>query len=138
MSKSHHDDHEEAIGSDSFLDIASNIVGVLIILVLVAATRMPEYVQEAVREVRAADATPAPTADLSALRKRARTIDAEVGRLAGEAGRLRNEIEAAVAREHIAVAIAIAEHELASAQKLSDREQRTPFGRRTRIGASLG
>ena len=32
------DDLEDAIGSDSFLDIASNIVGVLIILVLVGAT----------------------------------------------------------------------------------------------------
>ena len=35
------DDLEDAIGSDSFLDIASNIVGVLIILVLVGATRLP-------------------------------------------------------------------------------------------------
>jgi hypothetical protein len=126
MSKNQHEDHEEAIGSDSFLDIASNIVGVLIILVLVAATRIPEYVSEAVREAKSPEAKTESKADLSTLRNQARQIDAEVGKLVGEAGRLGNEIQATkYAREQIAVAIALAEHQLKSQrEKLSDREQR--------------
>jgi hypothetical protein len=125
-----HDDLEEAIGSDSFLDIASNIVGVLIILVLVGATRLPTYVREAVRESRTEKkekpAADAPKQDLSAARDRAQRIAHDLNQMANEAGRLGQEIQAAkYARERIEVAIKLAEHELAEQRKkLGDRERK--------------
>ena len=43
MKRKPHDQSEDA-GSDSFLDIVSNIVGILIILVMIVGSRVTDYV----------------------------------------------------------------------------------------------
>lgn len=126
MSKQHHDD-EDALGSDSFLDIASNIVGILIILVLVAATRMRGYVDEAIREAASEDEpVAAQVENIGEQRQTAHQLVGEVGKLTGEAAKLGQEVQAAkYAREKIAAMIALAERELEKhREKLDEGEKR--------------
>lgn len=127
MSRKPPESEEEAIGSDSFLDIASNIVGVLIILVLVTGTQVKTYIEEKVQSERKAP-TAAPVAELRqqtrTARDKAQRLVGAVNKLASEAARLGQEIGAAqYARERLATDIATAELQLKQQRDALDEDQ---------------
>jgi hypothetical protein len=127
MSRKPPESEEEAIGSDSFLDIASNIVGVLIILVLVTGTQVKSFIEQSVQASR--KVAPAATAEAREQtrnkRDRAQRLVGEVNKLAGEATKLGREIAAAqYARERLGTDIATAELQIEAQRKLLDDDQR--------------
>ncbi len=118
---------DDAIGNDSFLDVVSNIVGILIILVMIAGSRARHYVTEA------HDTTESTTeisqefakADLRATRQTAVSLNGELGKLTHEASRLANEVKAAeYAQIELGTFIQTAEHELAKQREQLDDKTR--------------
>ncbi len=119
---------DESIGSDSFLDVVSNIVGILIILVMVAGSRAKTYVarpEEAVESRTIEADADAAKDELRAERRRAQSLSAEMGRLTHEASRLANEVKAAeYAQVQLGTFVATAEHELAKQREQLDEKAR--------------
>lgn len=128
MSRIHSAHDDEAIGSDSFLDVVSNIVGILIILVMVAGSRAKTYVarpEEKPASVVAAPSADEMKADLRSARRTAQSLAADLGKLTREAARLANEVKAAeYAQIQVGSFIATAEHELAKERDRLDEKTR--------------
>jgi hypothetical protein len=119
---------DESIGSDSFLDVVSNIVGILIILVMVAGSRAKTYVgnpDEAQPSMASAFDTEAAKAELRATRKTAQSLAGQLDKLTREASTLGNEVKAAeYAQIQLGTFIATAEHELKKQRDQSDDKTR--------------
>ena len=117
MSRARHNESESA-GGDSFLDIVSNIVGILIILVMVAGARVknhpiqPPQPKSQVEDPNVAAAT-------------ASSLAAEVRRLTGRSSQVRD-LHAAHHLERVKLATIVQEAQLAiaSQEQLTDDEGR--------------
>ncbi|MEX2185972.1 MAG: hypothetical protein WD875_04220 [Pirellulales bacterium] len=128
MSRIQSTQDDESIGSDSFLDVVSNIVGILIILVMVAGSRAKTYVAQPheTPENRAVESKSVDTkTELRAARHTAQSLSGELGKLTHEASRLSNEVKAAeYARIELGTFVATAEHELAKQREKLDEKAR--------------
>jgi outer membrane murein-binding lipoprotein Lpp len=104
---------DTAFGSDSFLDVMANMVGILIVLVMIALMRAGE-----VKHANRADIEKIAT-DVKALNKEASNLEGEVRRLGGEI----ETVDRAAARAHAerdALALVAAAHE----RELNERRQK--------------
>lgn len=129
MSRIHSTHDDESIGSDSFLDVVSNIVGILIILVMVAGSRAKSYVREpgeAKSTIASAMDAEVAKADLRATRRTAQSLAGELDVLTREASTLANEVKAAeYARIELGTFVATTEHELKKQiEQLDDKTKR--------------
>jgi len=126
----------EAVGSDSFLDVVTNIVGILIILVMVVGIR-----------VKHAPAKPAgPAWDEAQARAEVERLQSEAGSLERDVRKTEEQIQALAAtaqgrfqeRSTLAYLIAERERELGAARKSLDEKNRHAFDlRRARAKADL-
>ncbi|HZZ29791.1 MAG TPA: hypothetical protein VFE46_17480 [Pirellulales bacterium] len=122
----------EHAGQDSFLDITTNIVGILIILVMVVGMRAQNpIVQEST--------TPVPTAEeLGSLSKQAATIEYDVRRMGQQMEALDQDSSAkSTARESLATLIAAAEKELGDRRAQFDSSKQEDFDLRRQVEQSL-
>lgn len=119
--------HEfDAIGSDSFLDVVTNIVGILIVLVMVVGIRIKNSPAKTEAAPPAPPAESIDPAEVSELQSQAAAVERESAAL--DKRSLELEVQAAVARDDrnaLAMLAAEAEHELARRHgDLDEREQR--------------
>jgi hypothetical protein len=102
-------------GSDSFLDVVANLVGILIILVVVAGLR--------IQHAPAQTTSPSPEIDLAQPAAAVRTLEEETQRLAGHAADL--EREAAARRqqqEQLALALSAGQQDLEARRRQLDAQ----------------
>jgi hypothetical protein len=113
-------EEDRSAGQDSFLDVVTNIVGILIILVMVIGAR--------VRQIVLAPVAPAATAASESLAAEITDLAATVASAESEIDELQNQIEivslevtaAAQARVEMATLVAAARHELAERKSRAD------------------
>src|SRR5215475_10180741 len=114
MRRDEHDNLESA-GQDSFLDVTTNIVGILIVLVMVVGMRAQNPIVEASpNSDHPAPNSGVPTAgEVEALSKSATTLESDVLSIAGEMRAIDREIDEHNAqREVLATMIAAAHKEI--------------------------
>jgi hypothetical protein len=106
-------------GSDSFLDVVANLVGILIILVVVAGLRIQHAPAQAAQQT--------PELDLTQPRAAVSSLDEESRRLAGQAIDLDQEAAARLRQqEQLAAALAAARNELDTRRsQLSEQERQS-------------
>jgi hypothetical protein len=119
----------EHAGQDSFLDVTTNIVGVLIILVMVVGMRAQNPI---------VSATPAPTStELEALNKQAANIEYDVRRMGADIAAIDQDAAAKnAARESLATMIAAAQKELDDQRAKLDSGKQEDFDLRRQINES--
>jgi hypothetical protein len=121
----------EHAGQDSFLDVTTNIVGVLIILVMVVGMRAQNPIVQA-------SIAPAPTtAELESLGKQSANIEYDVRRMGQEMASLDEEAAAkSKARESLATMIAAAEKQIGDQRAQLDVGKQEDFDIRKQIEES--
>lgn len=112
----------ESAGSDSFLDVVTNIVGILIILVMVVGERARHIVIPALTR-------PKPNAaSLAPLKREATEVEQDVEETATMIRRLDNELQARrEEREMVGTLIALGERKLAEERGRLDERKRTDY-----------
>ncbi|HTQ38742.1 MAG TPA: hypothetical protein VMJ32_06925 [Pirellulales bacterium] len=121
----------EHAGQDSFLDITTNIVGILIILVMVVGMRAQNPIVQA-------STTPVPSAEeLESLSKQAASIEYDVRRIGQEAQAVDADSGAkSAARESLATMIAAAEKEIGDRREQLDSSKQEDFDLRRQLEES--
>lgn len=129
MRRRHHPRTEAGeIGSDSFLDVVANIVGILIILVLVVGVRVKNLPAEAL----IADAEPAaPTIDLDAPQQTAARLQTDVLALASEINTVKQTAALAFAERN-----RLADRVVAAQRALEERRQTLGAGEESDLSLS--
>lgn len=129
MRRRHHPRTEAGeIGSDSFLDVVANIVGILIILVLVVGVRVKNLPAEALT----ADAEPAaPTIDLDAPQQTAARLQTDVLALASEINTVKQTAALAFAERN-----RLADRVAAAQRALEERRQSLGAGEESGLALS--
>ncbi len=113
-------DHFQLGGQDSFIDVVTNLVGVLIILVVVIGLKnKPEPVDPTVA------ITEEVTAELAGLQSQSQAVEVDMNRTLEQMQSLRRELAArSYERDQVALLVALAEKELAARRgRLSVEEQ---------------
>ncbi len=114
------EDHEANFGSDSFLDVITNFVGILIILVMVVGSSAKQAI----------DALSAPPDSAELAKARAEAIDAEqdVHRMEAQVRGVQAELVARQAeRNQVNTLVTAIEHELAERRASLDQESRSRY-----------
>jgi hypothetical protein len=128
-------DHTAGIGSDSFLDVVTNIVGILIILVMVVGMRAKNAPLEAAETVNEADTTIA--AETESLLAEGAGVQADIHRLHRQAQGLEQELALQEAgRNQLAVIIAMAEKELTERKAQLHDDQRQQYENQSQLAAA--
>src|SRR5688572_3741287 len=126
------DNAAEAIGSDSFLDVVTNIVGILIILVMVVGMRSKNVPLDESAPVAEPDA--AAVAEIDALASQAAGVQQDIFRLAGHAESLKQELQLQEAgRNHLAVLVKKSENELNERKSTLDANRQQQFAAQSRL-----
>jgi len=127
------DEHSqiESAGQDSFLDVTTNIVGILIVLVMVVGMRAQNPI---VAGTGGAGAKIPTTDELESLSKNAAAIEYDVNRIAEESESVDREIAGRSAeREELATMIAAAEKQIADGRAKLDSANQEDFDLRRQI-----
>ena len=113
----------DAPGSDSFLDVTTNIVGILIILVMVVGMRAKSTPSEEVPSENATD--PALTKEIDSLAGEAAGVQEDIYRLHRQSTAVQQELAVQEAgRNHLSLIVAMAERDLNERKaKLDSRRQ---------------
>lgn len=120
----------ESAGQDSFLDVVTNIVGILIILVMVVGMRAKNEPVAPVED-------PAPGLSLAALRSQSAAIEQDVYRTAAEMEQLNQELLVrSREREVLATRIAAGEQELSRRRGEMDEQSRHEWGLSNALAAA--
>ena len=125
---------EDAFSTDSFLDVVSNIVGILIILVMVVGVLA--------KDVSVNDKQPAPTQtepdDVAAARKQARSMTNDALRLARQVDQLRaTRLNRTVERDQLAILAAQLKRKIAKGRASLDAEAQHKFELQQAMNAAL-
>jgi hypothetical protein len=124
------DSQIESAGQDSFLDVTTNIVGILIILVIVVAMRAQNPIPSAAAMSSTRD-------EIESLNKQAANIEYDVRRMGEVIASLDNEAEAkSEAREQLATMIAAAEKELNDRRAQLDSSKQEDFDLQQQVEAN--
>lgn len=120
--------HLEHAGQDSFLDVTTNIVGILIILVMVVGMRAQNPIVQA--------SVPT-TAELESLNKQAANIEYDVRRMGAEIASIDDEAETKnKVRESLATMIAAAQKDLDDQRANLDSNKQEDFDLRRQVDES--
>jgi hypothetical protein len=121
MSRKKKDD-DQAFGSDSFLDVIANMVGILIILVMIAGLRAKQIAHIKPEH------DPKAQAEITALNEEAQAIEREVLQLANEAAGLK-ELTAArhAERDSLGFLVAAWKHEIDERREKLDGKSREEY-----------
>jgi hypothetical protein len=130
----------EGAGQDSFVDVVTNLVGIMIVLVLIVGVRVKHVwveVSPGGKTPPPVDSSPAdPKASLSGLRATAAGIDGDVRRVAGQIQAVGREIALrSVERERMATLVVAGERELADRRGRLESDSREDFDLRQQAGA---
>lgn len=118
-------------GSDSFLDVMANMVGILIILVMIALMRAKEVTYEPVVHREKA------TANLKQAAAEAQMLDAEVRRLARDAEQVGSLAAGRfMERDSVALAVAARKRDLDERRKKLDEKAREQFDLKRKLAAA--
>jgi hypothetical protein len=121
----------EHAGQDSFLDVTTNIVGVLIILVMVVGMRAQNPIVQA-------SSTPPTTDELQSLAKQAVNVEYDVRRMGQEIASIDQEAAAkSEAREALATMIAAAQKDLDDSRAKLDAGKQEDFDLRRQVEENL-
>jgi hypothetical protein len=127
--------HTADIGSDSFLDVVTNIVGILIILVMVVGMRAKNAPLDDGHV--ASEANNATAAETESLAAEGASVQADIHRLHGEGLGLEQELAIQEAgRNQLAVIVAMAEKELDQRKAKLDSEKREQFEQHAQLAAA--
>jgi hypothetical protein len=129
----------ETAGQDSFVDVVTNLVGIMIVLVIIVGVRA-KHVWIDPSAARAVDASSSkaavPSAALAELQKTAGGMEADVHRVAEQVALVEQEFNIHWAeREQLATLIAAGEHELAERRGKLETGSRADFGLKQRAAA---
>jgi hypothetical protein len=128
-------DHTADIGSDSFLDVVTNIVGILIILVMVVGMRAKNAPLEV--DETASNTDSAKAAETESLFAEGAAVEADIHRLHRQALGLEQELSLQdAARNQLAVIIAMAEKELNERKAQLDDDERQQFEQQAQLTAA--
>lgn len=128
-------DHTADIGSDSFLDVVTNIVGILIILVMVVGMRAKNSPLEA--DETASNADSAKAAETESLFAEGAAMEADIHRLHRQALGLEQELALQdTGRNQLAVIVAMAEKELNARKAQLDDHERQHFEEHVQLAAA--
>ncbi len=123
---------EDAFATDSFLDVVSNIVGILIILVMVVGVRAKDVV------IHAEQPTQTEPDDLSKARSQARSMTNDALRLAGQVDQLRaTRLNSTLERDQLAVLTAHLDKKLAKQRESLDAEAQQQFELQQSLNTAL-
>ena len=123
------------IGSDSFLDVITNIVGILIILVMVVGMRAKNAPLEAAEAENEAEIATA--AEAESLAAEGSAVEADIHRVHRQALGLEQELSLQEsARSQLAVIVAMAEKELNQGKARLDGDQRQQFEKQAQLAAA--
>ncbi|HEY2760211.1 MAG TPA: hypothetical protein VGI75_05695 [Pirellulales bacterium] len=136
-----HDEHNnlESAGQDSFLDVTTNIVGILIVLVMVVGMRAQNPIVEASpNSDHPAANSGVPTAgEVETLGKNAATLESDVLNIAGEMRSIDREIDEHNAqREVLATMISAAQNDLGDRRAKLDAAQQEDFDLKRQLAES--
>jgi hypothetical protein len=132
------DEHSqiESAGQDSFLDVTTNIVGILIVLVMVVGMRAQNPIIAATGGASASGKVPT-SDELESLSKNAAAIEYDVNRIAEETESVDREIAGRSAeREELATMIAAAEKQIADERAKLDSANQEDFDVRRQVNES--
>lgn len=121
--------HIEAPGQDSFLDVVTNLVGILIIIIMVIGTRTTDAMVDATAA--SSDASEGPPGDLVAARTAAEAVEKDI-----------QAIDAKLAQQQFEITYRRTERDkmlallTAVEQELNRQQQRLDAGQRTRLEAA--
>jgi multidrug efflux pump subunit AcrA (membrane-fusion protein) len=128
-------DHTADIGSDSFLDVVTNIVGILIILVMVVGMRAKNAPLESAESANETDIAAA--AETESLFAEGAAVEADIHRLHRQALGLEQELALQDAgRNQLAVIITMAEKELDERKAQLDDRQRQQFEQQAQLATA--
>jgi hypothetical protein len=129
------DDTDELVGQDSFLDVVTNIVGILILLVMVVGLRSSQAVATAINTPDAPAAPPAITEDdVQAAYQAAADADRDVRQLIGRAVAARDEAQfREQERSWLTAAVAEAEQEIAARRARLNSDDQRDFDLRRKL-----
>src|SRR5258707_6716860 len=134
------DEHNqlESAGQDSFLDVTTNIVGILIVLVMVVGMRAQNPIVQTGNSTKPAGDIKVPTAaELDDLAKNAAAVESDVLRIDGEMRSVDREIAAHSAqREVLATMIAAAEKDIGDRRAKLDAGNQEDFDLRRQLDES--
>jgi len=129
-------DNAEAIGSDSFLDVVTNIVGILIILVMVVGMRSKNVPLD--DSAPGAELDAAADADIDTLAARAAGVQQDIFRLAGHAESVKQELRLQEGgRNHLAVLVTVAEKNLNERKATLDSKRQQQFAAHLQLASAL-
>jgi hypothetical protein len=125
-----HTEAHESAGTDSFLDVTTNIVGILIILVMVVGVRAQNPIVQATSATESEE-------KVSALSRQSAEIEYDVRRLSDQTAAVENEIQArSIERQAIATMIAAAENQIADERSRLDSSKQADFDLRRQLEES--
>jgi hypothetical protein len=125
-----HTEAHESAGTDSFLDVTTNIVGILIILVMIVGMRAQNPIVQAASMTESED-------KVAALTHQAANIEYDARRLSEQTQAVENEIKIKSAeRQVIATMISAAEHEIEDQRSKLDSEKQADFDLRRQLEES--
>ncbi|MBI3836550.1 MAG: hypothetical protein HY288_01275 [Planctomycetia bacterium] len=114
------EDHEANFGGDSFLDVITNFVGILIILVMVVGGQAKQAID--------ALSAPPDSAELAAARAEAIAAEQDVHRMEAQVGAVEAELAARQAqRNQLNTLITAIEHDLAERRASLDQQSRNRY-----------
>ncbi len=123
----------EAVGSDSFLDVVTNIVGILIILVMVVGMRTKNAPVETEDDALAAANAPL-VAEIERLTSQSAGVEQDIQRLHLQAKIVEQELQLRdLARTQLGVVVASAEQELERRRTQLDADRRSSFDVQTKL-----
>jgi hypothetical protein len=129
--------HDEAPGQDSFLDIVANLVGILIILVMVVGVRAKDALVKADAAKQAARAAAVPKLDITAARAAADGVQSNINQLAGKIDIERAAVSLRrMERDQVHVLITAMERELDKRRQQLSEDDRRAFDMRRELAAA--
>ena len=118
----------DAPGQDSFTDVVSNMVGILIILVMVVGVRAKDAMLKAAPHDPGATPTDRVSSDLAAAGQAARAVEADIHRVAGNLDRQALEIAyRREERDRVQLLVAAAKEAIDARRSQLDASQREQF-----------
>lgn len=121
---------EQEFGSESFLDVVANVVGILIILVMVVGMRIQKSSAEAVE-------AEVPNVDLSAAKSEARQLGGELDQLSSQLAQSTRELEQLASQQlDLAALGADRRRELDQHRRALDLQSRRQFDEQQRLAAA--
>lgn len=118
----------EAPGQDSFTDVVSNMVGILVILVMVVGVRAKDALLKAVPQPSAAAPAEAKSPDLASARRAAREVEADIHRVAANLDRQALEIAyRREERDRVQLLVTAAKDAIEKRRSQLDASQRARF-----------